>query len=153
MNCQACPAARQASSGRSQDPLLKSIILKPWEDDLVEALTEAVPRVYQFDGDQGVSHEEVVDQGRCLDAGVRHQQGRDHTDLVREREEEQETLQEVQQGVEYPVGRPVGQLRSVLLFVPVVPEVEEGLIDRDDQSAKDVYEDQEKRAQELHRPA
>ncbi len=84
---------------------------------------------------------------------MRHQQGRDHTDLVGEWEEEQETLQEVKQGVEYPVGRPVGQLGGVLLFVPVVSEVEEGLIDRNDQSTENVYEDQKECAQELHRPA
>ena len=81
---------------------------------------------------------------------MRHQQGGDHSDLIRKREEKQETLEQVQQGVEYPKGGPVGELGGVLLFVPVVSEVEERLIDWDQKSTKDVNEDQEQRACQLH---
>ena len=72
-----------------------------------------------------------------------HQQSRDHTNLVAEWEEIKQALYQVQQRIEYPVGCPMSELLRVLPSLPVVSQIEESFIYRNDEPAQNVYDNKE----------
>ena len=106
-------------------------------------VSHPVPRVDDLNRYQWVRHQEVVYKGGRFYARVSHQQGCDHADLVAEWEEIKQTLYQVQQRIEYPVGCPMSELLRVLPSLPVVPQVEESFIYRNDEPAQNVYDNKE----------